>query len=62
MEHTADWKDTIMAPSNKVVMTKYDDGSTVGQERALKRVGEVWFTPDETQYVTYSPTHWNYLN
>lgn len=31
-------------------------------EQTLKRRGKLWFTPDETMYVYYTPTHWRYAD
>ena len=43
---------------NTVVMTKIDDEKGVRNEQPLKRQGNLWFIPDDSMYVYYTPTHW----
>ena len=45
-------------PNNKVVSTKIDDASGPRNEQRLKRSGNLWFVPDGSTYVYYTPTHW----
>lgn len=40
------------------VDTKIDDGKGVRNEQPLKRGGRLWFFPDGSMYVYYTPTHW----
>lgn len=47
-----------LPPDNEVVMTKIDDASGCRNEQLLKRQGRLWFTPDGSMYVYYTPTHW----
>lgn len=50
-----------LPPDNEVVMTKIDDADGVRSERPLKRLegtGNLWFLPDGSMYVYYTPTHW----
>lgn len=39
-------------------MTKVDDEKGVRNEQELKRQGNLWFVPDGSMYVYYTPTHW----
>jgi len=41
-----------------VVDTKVDDAKGVRNEQPLKRSGNLWFFPDGSMYVYYTPTHW----
>lgn len=45
-------------PENVVVETKIDDKDGFRNVGPLKRQGRLWFTPDGTMYVYYTPTHW----
>lgn len=42
----------------KVVETKIDDGKYRRNVQKLKRRGLLWFFPDGSMYVYYTPTHW----
>jgi len=44
------------------VHTKIDDAKGVRNEQTLLRRGKLFYTPDETMYVYYTPTHWRYAN
>lgn len=50
------WKDASSAPENIIFMTKIHD-----QESMLKRIGKLWFYPEEDMYVYYTPTHYREL-
>jgi hypothetical protein len=50
-----DWQPIDTAPEGVEVMTKID-GS--GNEGRLVRQGRLWFLPDRSMYVYYTPTHW----
>jgi hypothetical protein len=41
-----------------VVETKIDDGKGCRNEAKLKRHRGLWFFPDGSMYVYYTPTHW----
>lgn len=41
-----------------IVDTKIDDEKGVRNEQPLKRQGRLWFSPDGSMYVYYTPTHW----
>lgn len=47
-----------LPPENIVVETKIDDGKGVRNQRPLKRKGNLWYFPDMSMYVYYTPTHW----
>lgn len=47
-----------MPEDGVVVQTKIDDGVTVRNEQELMKVGNLWFYPDGSMYVYYTPTHW----
>lgn len=47
-----------LPPENKIVMTKIDDINGCRNEQLLKRMGKLWFSPDGSIYVYYTPTHW----
>lgn len=44
---------------NVVVETKIDDGNGCRNQQDLYRgSGNLWFLPDGSMYVYYTPTHW----
>lgn len=51
----------VPPPHNKVVMTKIDRGGEVSNEQELKYFDRLWWLPDGSIYVYYTPTHWKYL-
>lgn len=55
-----DWLNVIdqPPPEGVVVETKIDDQRGVRNEQPLKRSGSLWFFPDASMYVYYTPTHW----
>ena len=56
----SEWKRTldILPPEHLVVETKIDDGKFIRNEQRLKRYRNLWFSPDGSMYVYYTPTHW----
>lgn len=60
MTQTA-WSSIASAPEGVVVWTMIADGQGVRNETMLKRSGRLWFVPDGSMYVYYSPTHWRAL-
>lgn len=48
----------ILPPENLVVETKIDDGVFVRNEQPLYRYKNLWYVPDGSMYVYYTPTHW----
>jgi len=59
--HYVSCRETLPS-ENEVVMTKIDDHNGVRNERPLKRRGDLWFFPDGSMYVYYTPTHWRRLS
>lgn len=53
-----------LPPVDEVVMTKIDDADGCRNETTLKRyqrtpeTRSLWFLPDGSMYVYYTPTHW----
>ena len=54
----AGWMNAASAPEGKVVLTKIHDLSGERNVHRLKRSGNLWFVPDGSTYVYYTPTHW----
>lgn len=50
-----------LPPDGEVVETKIDDGHACRNEGRLKLNGRLWFVPDGSMYVYYTPTHWKSL-
>lgn len=57
----ADWQPIATAPVEEVVETKIDDEHGERNVCTLKRIGQLWFTPDARLHVYYVPTHWRPL-
>jgi hypothetical protein len=59
----SEWKSTkgFPAPEGVVVMTKIEDEKGKRNEQTLKRQGNLWFHPDGSMYVYYTPTHWRMI-
>lgn len=53
-----DWQPIDTAPDGVEVMTKIDDADGCRNEQSLTRQGRLWFFPDMSMYVYYTPTHW----
>lgn len=49
-----------LPPEREVVNTKIDDEKGERNEARLFRLGRLWFFPDGSMYVYYTPTHWRY--
>ena len=45
-------------PKGRVIKTKIDDANGVRNEQELKWDGRLWWIPDGSMYVYYTPTHW----
>ncbi|MEN6313272.1 MAG: hypothetical protein ABFD25_03370 [Clostridiaceae bacterium] len=45
----------------ELVDTKISDGNGERNFGQLKRKGNLWFLPDMSMYVYYTPTHWRRL-
>lgn len=52
------WQTIITAPEGVVLRTKVDDGDGSRNIQNLVRKGNLWFFPDMSSYVYYTPTHW----
>lgn len=56
-----------LPPTEEVVDTKIDDAKGVRNKQPLKRyqrdetTRSLWFFPDDSMYVYYTPTHWRPL-
>lgn len=54
-----DWQTIDCAPEGQVVETKISDFIEGDRNvQPLKRKGNLWFFPDMSMYVYYTPTHW----
>jgi hypothetical protein len=53
-----EWQVAATAPVGDVVETKIDDGRGERNLCLLTRQGSLWFIPDGSMYVYYTPTHW----
>jgi hypothetical protein len=56
-----EWQPIATAPESTTVLTKIDDENGCRNEQQLKRQGRLWFIPDMSMYVYYTPTHWRAL-
>jgi len=52
------WQLVDTAPEGQVVSTKIEDERGIRNIQLLKREGRLWFVPDGSMYVYYTPTHW----
>jgi hypothetical protein len=52
------WKPIATAPEDVLVETKIDDEGGVRNVQSLRRSGRLWFFPDGSMHVYYTPTHW----
>ncbi len=57
-EPRAEWQPIATAPERVVVDTKIDDERGCRNEQSMKRLGRLWWFPDGSMYVYYTPTHW----
>mgnify|MGYP001580513711 FL=1 len=55
------WQPVSPAPENVEVQTKIDDERGCRNETTLVRDGRLWWFPDRSMYVYYTPTHWRPL-
>lgn len=56
----SDWIECAkeLPEEGRVVDTKIDDERGSRNETPLQRQGRLWFFPDGSMYVYYTPTHW----
>lgn len=52
------WKTADSAPEHVVVDTKIHDDDGERNVQRLMRRGNLWWFPDGSMYVYYTPTHW----
>lgn len=45
-------------PEEKIVVLTLGEN---GLEQTLKRIGNLWFFPDESMYVYYTPKYWKHV-
>jgi len=48
----------VAPPQDVTVETKIDDEKGCRNIALLKRIRNLWFFPDGSMYVYYTPTHW----
>ena len=53
-----EWQPIETAPRNVEVLTKIDDHNGERNVQTLTRMGSLWWVPNGSTYVYYSPTHW----
>jgi len=61
----SDWIDlNVSLPADGVIVdTKIDDEmGSVRNVQPLKKMGRLWFLPDGSMYVYYTPTHWKTIS
>ena len=49
-----------LPPEDVIVETKIDDEHGCRSQEYLKRIGALWFCPDNGVCVGYRPTHWRF--
>lgn len=54
----SEWRRVGTEFEGMVYLTKIDDENGVRNEQMLKRKGGIWFHPDGSSYVYYTPTHY----
>jgi hypothetical protein len=57
-----EWQPISTAPEGIVVDTKVDDEHGARNEQPMKRDGRLWWLPDGSMYVYFTPTHWRPLS
>lgn len=55
------WQPIQTAPEGIKINTKIHDSNGPRNEQSLVRKGNLFFHPDMTMYVYYTPTHWKPL-
>jgi hypothetical protein len=58
MSEWESWQSAETAPEEEIIWTKIDDENGVRNVAPLKRSGILWYVPDGSMYVYYTPTHW----
>lgn len=49
-----------LPPEGIAVETKLDDSKGIRNMQKLIRKGRLWFYPNGSMYVYYTPTHWRF--
>ena len=57
-----DWQPISSAPEGVEVETRIKDAKGERNVQTLTRRGRLWFFPDMSMYVYYTPTHWRATN
>ena len=60
-ELLTDWHTIESAPNKVEVMTRIHDVDGIRNQTSLERRGNLWWFPDGSMYVYYTPTHWRHL-
>lgn len=58
MREELEWHEIKLAPADEIVWTMIHDDYGARNVQKLKRVGRLWWLPDMSMYVDYTPTHW----
>lgn len=45
-------------PKGRIIKTRIDDAHGIRNEQELKWDGKLWWLPNGSMYVYYTPTHW----
>jgi len=58
-----EWINTLYTPPKDgvTVMTRINDAKGVRNEQELKKRGNLWYFPDMSMYVYYTPNEWHPL-
>lgn len=59
MRAARSWQRIESAPEHREVWTRIADDHGERNVRTLVRQGNLWFYPDKSMYVYYTPTHWS---
>ena len=59
--NSENWNSISTAPEDEVVLTKIDDRDGERNVQKLIKYRNLWFFPDKSMYVYYTPTHWKEL-
>jgi len=53
---------SLEPPQGKIILTRINDSEGVRNEQKLIKKGNLWWFPDMSMYVYYTPTEWKQLN
>ena len=54
----SEWLRTDTAPEGQILETMVCDQDGPRMHQSLRREGALWWLPDGSMYVYYTPTHW----